>query len=1126
MSLPGREIRVFISSTFRDMKAERDILVAKTLPELRRMCEQRNVAWREVDLRWGISDEQAAEGRVLPICLEEIRRCRPCFIGLLGERYGWVPESYPPQVVEQEPWLADYADDQRSVTELEILHGVLNNPDVSPHSFFYFRDPAYVETIPESQRDDFVSRDEAGAEKLANLKQRIREAHRSGDLRHAPRENFRNAEALSQMVLADFRALIDGLFPAGEEPSPVEQERAEHVAFARSRSQVYIGREAKMQRLSEHVAGEGPPLVVLGESGGGKSALLANWALEYARNNEEDFVFLHFVGGSTNGASDAAILRRIMLELAEFFQLSDEPPIEADEIRRVFPDWLARAAHARRVILVLDGLNQLSDADGAPDLNWLPRVTPRNCRIIVSTLPGRCLNAIEKREWMKTTPPIVVEPLTGDERRKLIREFLAQYSRDLGEQRTARLVQAPQTANPLYLRVLLDELRVFGVHEQLNERIEWCLQAEDAFALYQKVIDRWRESYGEELVDDSLSYIWASRRGLSEAELLDLLGAGDQPLPGALWSPLYLAMADSLVSRNGLLNFAHDYLRAAVKQKCLPTDNSPQEYRRRMIAYFDNEDRNIAHALDELPWLLGQMGDWQSLLGVLTHQNIFLYLFRLDLPSLLIYWRQLEDRYDVGACYLEAWEDWRRADFLDYSAAFATEKLADFLKIIGRYEAAETMCRRHLEIVESADERDDEAIVLSKNSLAVLFNFMGRRSEAESYIRSAIELAEQIYRGEEEVELAAMFSNLGELMRVEQRFEDAEEAYSRWVEIYERHKHRHWPPFCVQLNNYALFLKETSRPQQAAATMKLAMEQFEAHYGIGSPDYAMLLNNYAALLHEVNQVSKVESLYQQSVQQMERLLGSEHPRLSLSLQSLANFYRLTGRFEEARNLYLRAIAIDESVLGPDHVGVALAVNSLGLLELNLENWVEAETIFRKAIDLQERAGAANSGSYAMFLGNLFVALSNLNRAEEAEPLLRRALELNEAIYGAASTHAARDRHNLASLLEETGRLEEAIQLSEEAIRIEEQAGGQNLAVMLGNLAAMLMKTERRRESEALMERSIKLVLDFSQATGRRHADLTTMLESHRMLLKLLGRAPDQIENRLADLLSEYPDFLH
>ena len=69
-----RQIRVFISSTFRDMQAERDHFVKFIFPQLRKLCEERAVTWTEVDLRWGITTEQAAEGKVLPLCLEESRR--------------------------------------------------------------------------------------------------------------------------------------------------------------------------------------------------------------------------------------------------------------------------------------------------------------------------------------------------------------------------------------------------------------------------------------------------------------------------------------------------------------------------------------------------------------------------------------------------------------------------------------------------------------------------------------------------------------------------------------------------------------------------------------------------------------------------------------------------------------------------------------------------------------------------------------------------------------------------------------------------------------------------------------------------------------------------------------------
>jgi hypothetical protein len=49
----SRVVRVFISSTFRDFGAERDLLMKRVFPELRRRARARFVEVIDVDLRWG-----------------------------------------------------------------------------------------------------------------------------------------------------------------------------------------------------------------------------------------------------------------------------------------------------------------------------------------------------------------------------------------------------------------------------------------------------------------------------------------------------------------------------------------------------------------------------------------------------------------------------------------------------------------------------------------------------------------------------------------------------------------------------------------------------------------------------------------------------------------------------------------------------------------------------------------------------------------------------------------------------------------------------------------------------------------------------------------------------------------
>lgn len=624
-----RSVRVFVSSTFRDMQAERDELVKRTFPKLRRLCESRDVTWGEVDLRWGITDEQKAEGKVLPICLEEIRNCRPYFIGLLGERYGWVPDEVDADVVERHPWIAGCPD--ASVTELEIRHGALNDPAEAADAFLYFRSPKYVDGLPSEERALCLEPDPDRRQRLADLKDRIRTSGLP------VRENYPDAETLGQLVLDDLTAVIERDFPEGSQPDWLDREMAEHLLFARSRAHVYVARDEYFRQLDAHEAGEGPPLVLLGESGSGKSALLANWVLRHDPAAGPTPI-VHFVGATPLSADWTVLVRRIIGELGRRLDLALDVPDATEALRAAFASALHKAAARGRVVLVIDALNQLEDRDGAPDLVWLPTGIPANVRLVLSTLPGRPLDELHRRGW----PTLNVEPLTADERTRLIVDYLA--PRRLSADRVTRLTASEQTANPLYLRSLLEELRVWGDHFRLDEQIDRCLAATTTRELFGTILRRYELDYERDrpgLVGEAMSLVWAARRGISETELLDILGRAGTPLPRALWSPLYLAAEQSLASRSGLITFSHDYLRTAVAETYLPGEDEKRAVHRRIADYFEAQPLG-PRKLTELAWQLSRAGSWQRLYDLLSDQEFLSHAWEADRFDVRARWAEVE----------------------------------------------------------------------------------------------------------------------------------------------------------------------------------------------------------------------------------------------------------------------------------------------------------------------------------------------------------------------------------------------------------------------------------------------------------------------------------------------------
>ena len=143
MSEHSRSIRVFLSSTFLDMQAERDYLVKNTFPAISRLAKKRDVDFYVVDLRWGVTEEEANQGKVIEVCLNQVEETRPFFIGLIGDRYGWCPIQADiagnQRLRNAYPWVEDLIQQGLSITEIEMRFGVMMSQE-HIYAEFYIKD--------------------------------------------------------------------------------------------------------------------------------------------------------------------------------------------------------------------------------------------------------------------------------------------------------------------------------------------------------------------------------------------------------------------------------------------------------------------------------------------------------------------------------------------------------------------------------------------------------------------------------------------------------------------------------------------------------------------------------------------------------------------------------------------------------------------------------------------------------------------------------------------------------------------------------------------------------------------------------------------------------------------------
>jgi nephrocystin-3 len=598
---------VFISSTFRDMHSERDWLVKRVFPALREKLEPHRVHLVDIDLRWGVTKEQSDNSGALDICLKQVDECKPFFLGILGEYYGWVSPKIPERVFSTWGWIQKHTD--KSITELEILYGVLNNKAMERHALFCLRDPAFLAGVPAEFRGSFESESPESKKKLDALKDAIRKSGhpvlenypcryagqrrgRAGGVRLEGLEEFgkRVHDWLWKAILNEYKL--------SEQPAagdPLDEELGHHERFMESRLRVYIGRESLQKTLTSFADGaDEVPCLVTGPSGSGKSAALAKFAVSYAASHPGAVVIPHFVGASPASTSLRSMLQRLSATLKREFGFTPDVPADTNSLITTFRQFVAEAPKERRVVMILDALNQMDEADNAQRLSWLPWKFPPHVKMIVSCIndPGReepVLKAFEHREH-KHVP---VEPLTTDERGEIVREVPSLSAKALDPKQIALLLDNPATANPLFLLVALEELRGFGSYEQLNARIQDLPREGDAVTeLFRQVIDRLKEDFDPVIVETVLTLLASARRGLSDREFLDLAEGPavqiDQSASDLF--PLVRQLRPYLQRRGELWDFFHRNLFKAVREFYLSGDEARSAAHDRLAKYFAAQD--------------------------------------------------------------------------------------------------------------------------------------------------------------------------------------------------------------------------------------------------------------------------------------------------------------------------------------------------------------------------------------------------------------------------------------------------------------------------------------------------------------------------------------------------------
>ncbi|MBQ7984905.1 MAG: DUF4062 domain-containing protein [Bacteroidales bacterium] len=560
--LSWRSAAVFISSTFQDMQSERDCIQREIIPYVQSVFNPYYIEIRAVDLRWGITTDNInivndKEKKILKICFDEIDKSRPFFIGLIGYRYGWIPDYK--YFEEINPKLARLSQGTTSsVTEMEMLYGALNNEQDALHSIFCLRDRVKDSFNYDVYCEKICSQKDINLTQLRKIiKQRIpddRWFEYSAD--YSQQKGIYNLEKfktlLSSLLIKELSEsfgvdLHKPYVPVDNSTLLIE----ENLQYCNKNNRFFVAREEEVQFLEDCID-KNQSCIVKGMRQSGKSALLSYVA---ERLKGKYTVLYHNAALSCDTFSASQMLDMWIKQLSDLLNMpyketeeessyayvlnraavTDNSAMKAEQtFKELCRKWIEQG---NKTVIIIDAIDKLQSE--RYNTQWM-------------FLPSDAVAVVSYNNYNATLPEGIkvldLKPMNQNQGERFVKKYFAYHCKELHgsvlKALTERcIVRDTQTkekyCNILWLKTAIhwlmnmdkDDFKAVLDIKASNEeqKIEYYFlqlinqmpqTAEELFCL---LIEKASKTFGKELCDKTVKILICSKYGLRKKDYEKLL---------------------------------------------------------------------------------------------------------------------------------------------------------------------------------------------------------------------------------------------------------------------------------------------------------------------------------------------------------------------------------------------------------------------------------------------------------------------------------------------------------------------------------------------------------------------------------------------------------------------------
>lgn len=606
----NRQLRVFISSTFLDMKDERDALLKDVFLRLKKFCYDKSIYLTEIDLRLGVAQDDIDKGDTLKVCLDEIENCKTSeifFIGIIGHRYGWNQWNNDKltnkkSIAKYYPWIYEQNLVDSSITELEILSAINQSKIHGKRAFLYYRDEAFSDNIEQklSESTSYIQEPEELFIKQKKLKSSLQNID---NIKHS---NYDSIQDFKDKVYNDLLYEIKKLFPEENDISKYELYNQNHLRYLLSKINHYEVNSEYEKKLQGFLDGDNQILCVYGKEFLGKTSLLSYFAHKFIQNTN-DHCFYHFTLAEDTASSFLLFVNRLNNLLHKRFGfIGDSKILSFRNLSYEFEKLLNSVPMEHKLCIIIDSIDNFDDSL-FQSLLWLPNTIPSNSKIIISSR-----EKLKVAELKAKVNYLNVEYLELTQKKQIIEKYFKEFAVKLSHYNLNAIIFAKLTNLPMNLVTILNEIRLYGDYATIDKYIETLLHAESFENLIKIVLERLVNEYS--YMEELLSILSISEFGLEEKDLCRLFNITMLQL-----SPLLISLNQYLIYSDGLIKFKSKDVKKIVNNQYY------NKYNYSMYINFLEEKEFDLVKVQELPFQYYTTKNIKKLSQIISNEYVFYF---------------------------------------------------------------------------------------------------------------------------------------------------------------------------------------------------------------------------------------------------------------------------------------------------------------------------------------------------------------------------------------------------------------------------------------------------------------------------------------------------------------------